>query len=78
MAKKIKYIAFTLIILLLVLPALQGTFDVFTSHHLQGDFAPVERPELSLESWFEMKYQNAFVPYLEENIGFHNDFIITS
>jgi len=75
MAQKLKYIAFVTIITLLALPALQGSFKLFISQPLQGDFVPVTKPELSLGSWFEMKYQHAFEPYLEENIGFHNDFV---
>ena len=75
MAKKIKYIAFIFIITLLALPALQGAFKLFTRPALHGDFIPVVKPELSLGSWFEMKYQNDFEPYLEENIGFHSDLV---
>ncbi len=75
MAQKIKHIAFIIIIIILLLPAVQGIIHIFPDHPLQGDFIPAAKPELTLNSWFDMEYQTAFEPYLEENLGFHNDFI---
>ncbi|MEA3477162.1 MAG: hypothetical protein U9R60_03215 [Bacteroidota bacterium] len=75
MAKKIKNIVFIMIMLLLLIPAIQGIFHIFSVRALEGDFIPAPRPTLTIKSWLNMDFQNAFEPYLEENVGFHNDLV---
>jgi hypothetical protein len=75
MGEKLKYIAFALMVILLAIPSLEGYFDMVPSRELQGDFTASSRPSFTLSSWFSMKYQNELEPYIEENIGFHNELI---
>lgn len=68
----IKHIVFSLILVVLILPALQSIFHFFPERPLNGEFEEKGVPELNTSSWFSGTFQSAFDPWLEENIGFHN------
>ncbi|MCD4682974.1 MAG: hypothetical protein K8R86_06800 [Bacteroidales bacterium] len=61
-----------LIIVVLVLPAIQKEYPIFTIKELEGDFILAEKPAFSWKDWYEGKYQTDFDKYLESHIGFRN------
>jgi hypothetical protein len=72
MANKLKHIAFIIILLALLLPALQGFFSFVPERPLHGDFEEKDMPVLTDSTWLDGSFQAAFDPWLEQHIGFHN------
>lgn len=75
MATRIKHIAFILILVLMMLPAVQAYFDIFPERDLHGAFASKTKPALNDSTWFSGRYQAEYEPWLEENIGFHKSLV---
>jgi len=57
------------------LPFLQFSIGLVKTKPLNGDFYLEEKPKFTTESWFSGDYQNVFVKYIEDHIGFREDFI---
>lgn len=75
MVQKTKYSIFIIILALMLVPGLQGFFQVFPEKELHGDFAEIEKPFLNGENWFDGSYQEKMDPYIEQHIGFHNGLV---
>ncbi|MBE9492048.1 MAG: hypothetical protein IMY70_04125 [Bacteroidetes bacterium] len=75
MDKKIKYILFSIILLLLVLPAIQNQFHLFSIKPLKGDFVPAPKPELNANNWFNGEYQAKYDDFLEQHIGLRSSLV---
>ena len=75
MVQKVKHIIFILILAMLILPGIQSIFHIFPESELHGEFEKKERPTLNTSGWMSGKFQQAFDPWLEENIGFHNGLV---
>lgn len=74
----VKHILFTLLMILLVIPGLQGKFGLIAEKKLKGSFTPVEKPDpgrFSWKTWFDGSFQDEFNNRLENNIGFRNTLI---
>ncbi|MEN8225298.1 MAG: hypothetical protein ABFS05_08055 [Bacteroidota bacterium] len=69
---KIKHSIFILFLALLMVPAIQGYFDVFQERPLHGDFEVESRPTPTKNSWLDGSFQEAVDPWLEQQVGFHN------
>src|SRR5512133_2015892 len=72
MRKKVSYIAFGLIILLIVLPALQMQFGIFREKPLDGAFNYSEKPTFSKDNWYTGEFQGQVETYLKDHSGFRN------
>lgn len=57
------------------LPFAQMIFQVVDSKGLKGAFVPHAKPELSDSAWFAGDFQQKYEQYLNDTIGFHQDFI---
>lgn len=63
-------ILFAVIIIVLVLPAIQGEFKVFKPNNLKGYFVSTQKDTLSLGEWLAGNYQNNLTEVTKDNIGF--------
>ncbi|MFA6806351.1 MAG: hypothetical protein WCR29_02935 [Bacteroidales bacterium] len=73
--KKIKYILFIQVVLIMLIPLVQRLFSIVKEKELMGYFEKTSKPELNKENWFEVKYQTDIEKYTKENIGFRKFFI---
>jgi hypothetical protein len=71
----IKHILFGLVMVMLILPALQGYFHIIPENPLHGDFEEKPRPELTEMAWLKGTYQEAMDPWIEQHIGFHSSLV---
>ena len=75
---RIKSLLFTLILLFLVMPAIQGKFGLIANQKLSGAFTESEKPsfkEFTWRSWFEGSFQEVYNKRLEQHIGFRNPLV---
>lgn len=75
---RIKNILFTAILLLLVLPGLQGRFNFVAEKKLTGAFTVTPKPdfrEFTWKSWLNGSFQEDYDKRLEQHIGLRNTFV---
>jgi len=75
----IKNILFTFIILLLVLPGLQGRYSFVSEKTLTGAFVVQQKPDFSefrWQSWLDGSFQEDYNNRLEQHIGFRNSLVM--
>lgn len=68
-------VIFYIILLILILPLIQMQFKIFNKNELKGAITKIERPEFSLETWFNEVYQNNYEKYVNQNFGGRNRLI---
>lgn len=68
---------FAFILLLLFMPIIQESFEIFKLKPLHGSFSKNEPPEFSKDTWFEGNYQVDKQDYIDQNIGFKSLFVRT-
>ena len=73
--KTLKNILFLLILVVMILPAVQKEWPFVKETKLNGAFIEKKQPEFSWKGFFKGSYQNAYEPYLEQHIGFHNTLV---
>ncbi|MFH1120749.1 MAG: hypothetical protein V1775_13080 [Bacteroidota bacterium] len=74
----LKYLLFTVIMLFMVLPGLQGKFGLISEKKLTGAFKMPEKPdfgEFTWKSWLNATFQEDYNSRLEQHIGFRNSFV---
>ncbi len=72
MKKTGSHIAFALIIILILLPAIQMLFHLFKEKPLNGAFNLAEKPVFSKGNWYSGKFQGQVERYLKDYSGFKN------
>ena len=75
MASKVKHIILIIILAGFLVPGLQSILRIIPERKLHGEYEELIRPELNKNNWMSGKFQEAFDPWLEENIGFHNGLV---
>ena len=70
-----KYILVSFIAFLLFIPMLQFSFDVFESKPLQGDISIATKPEFKKEDYWELKWQENYTKYINDNFGFRPSYV---
>lgn len=76
--KIFKQLFFSLLFLMMILPALQKEFQLIDEKPLQGAFHQTAAPDfdsLSWETWKDGQFQQEFSDRLEAHIGFHNSLL---
>lgn len=68
--KTTRYILFSLLMLLLVLPAIQQYTGFIPEPPLKGAITEPVKPQITLKSWFDASFQEKYDDYLEQAIGF--------
>ncbi len=68
--KTTRYILFTVLMLLLILPAVQRFAGFIRESPLKGAITLPEKPVLNSKSWFDGSFQENYDPYLEQTVGF--------
>ena len=63
--------------LVFVLPMLQHKFKWIDEKPLNGAVESMERPEFSMNNWFEGTYQDKRTTYLNQHVGFRNGMVRT-
>jgi hypothetical protein len=66
------YIAFALILILMVLPDVQMRFHFFRERPLNGAYNLTEKPVFNKENWYSGKFQGQVEKYLKDFSGFRN------
>ena len=72
---KFKEIILIFILMILIFPAIQKTFNLIKVEWLKGAIVQIEKKEVTLNDWFSAEYQLQYEKYLNENFGFRNAFI---
>lgn len=75
---RVKSLLFTVAILLLVMPGLQGKFGLIATGGLSGAFTETKRPdfkEFTWKSWLDGTFQGEFNNRLEQHIGFRDPLV---
>ena len=73
--KVLKNILFLLVLTVMILPVVQKEWPFVSEPKLNGDFVEKRQPEFSWKGFFDGSFQNAYEPYLEQHIGFHNTLV---
>ncbi|HLO89892.1 MAG TPA: hypothetical protein VK172_01890 [Lentimicrobium sp.] len=71
----VKNLLFLVVIILLLLPGIQGRFKIVKEPVLEGAYKQAEAPSidsLSVDSWFNGHFQEEYDQRLEQNIGFRS------
>ena len=71
----IRSILFTILFGLLLLPALQKKFDIFSFRPLTGEYIPATKESFTTAGWFDGGFQKSYEKFFEEHIGFRNPLI---
>jgi len=66
------HIAFAILIILLVLPAVQMSLRLFPEKPLEGAFTLAEKPSFTREKWNSGEFQEQAENYLKDHSGFRN------
>lgn len=75
MSRRIKNIAFIILMTMLSLPMFQHLTKLFHPGELHGAFVLSEYPEFTWKSWMDGTYQSAYDRYTEDHIGFRSFFV---
>jgi hypothetical protein len=67
-----KQLLWGLILVMLFLPWVQRSLEIFPIKDLNGDFVPAPKPVFDLSTWKMGEFQSKTERYTEEKIGFHN------
>ncbi len=70
MQKRIKHSLFVLLMLMMILPFIQQTFDVPKIRSLKGAFVVPQKPKWFFHNFLESSYQDSLNTYLEHHIGY--------
>jgi len=70
-----KRVLFIFIVLILFIPSIQQQFNIFPKNSLKGAYELKEKPELSVENWFEGNFQTKYQMYLNDHLGFRSFFV---
>ncbi|MCK9453211.1 MAG: hypothetical protein M0Q90_16060 [Bacteroidales bacterium] len=70
MQKWIKHSLFVLLLLMMILPFIQQTFDVPKIRQLKGAFTVPQKPKWYLDNFLESSYQDSLNTYIEHHIGY--------
>jgi len=73
--KVLKNILFLLVLVVMILPVIQKEWPFVEEPPLNGDFIEKKQPDFTWKGFFNGSYQNAYEPYLEQHIGFHNTLV---
>jgi hypothetical protein len=73
--KVLKNILFLLVLVVMILPVIQKEWPFVEEPQLNGDFIEKKQPDFTWKGFFNGSYQNAYEPYLEQHIGFHNTLV---
>lgn len=71
----LKKIAFSLSLIILLLPAIETFGKFFITNKLQGAYFPKNKPEFSDSAWFSNSFQKEAEDYLTDTFGFRNTLI---
>ena len=66
---------FLVFLYLLLLPSIQGKFQIIHSKELNGYFEQTPKPKVTLKGWMNGDFQEQFTKYREVSVGFRNDMI---
>lgn len=69
-----KYLLITIIVLLLI-PAVEFTLELFEPWHLDGSMEWSPDTEFTVKKWFNKEYQDVKEKYLNEHFGFREFFV---
>ncbi len=75
---KVKNILFTIVLLFLILPGIQGRYSLIGEKKLTGAFKETKKPdfkEFTWESWLSGTFQEDYNNRLEQHIGFRNTLV---
>ena len=75
---RVKNILFTVILLFIVLPGLQGRFGFVSEKQLTGAFTVTSKPdfgEFTWKTWLDGSFQEDYDKRLEQHIGLRNTFV---
>jgi len=72
---KIKQYLFGGIMILLLLPMLQASLNIFELEPLKGAIETFEKPEFTFETWKSGEYQKNYEKYVNNNFGFRSTLI---
>lgn len=75
MATRIKYYLVTLIAVVLLSSMLQFKMEIFQTEPLQGDISIAKKPEFKKEDYWNLKWQEDYNKYLNDNFGFREWFV---
>lgn len=70
-----KKVLFSFIMLLLFLPLIQQSLDIFPKNNLRGSFELKKKPSLTTESWLKGEFQTKYQGYLNDHLGFRPFFV---
>lgn len=73
--KRVKHILFGVLLIVIWMPFVQMVFPVMEAEALKGAFVPHAKPTFTDSTWFRGDFQRAYEQYLNDTIGFHQDFI---
>ncbi len=71
----IKKILFSLLMCILILPALQKLYPFFRIKPLNGAFHYLQKPAFTWTGWLSGSYQGDYTDYIEQHIGFRNSLV---
>jgi len=67
---RIKYICYVVIVVVLFLPLFQKVLPVVRVKPLEGSYKLAEEPAFSFHDFFNNTFQDQYIPYFEQHIGF--------
>ncbi|HRZ21889.1 MAG TPA: hypothetical protein P5184_09485, partial [Bacteroidales bacterium] len=67
---RIKYITYIVIVVVLFLPLFQKIVPVVGVKSLEGSYVLPEEPAFSFHDFFHGTFQDQYIPYFEQHIGF--------
>jgi hypothetical protein len=67
---RIKYIIYVIIVVVLFLPLFQKVLPVFRVKPLEGSYVLTDEPTFSFRDFFTSAFQDQYIPYFEQHIGF--------
>ncbi len=70
MKERIKYVLVFVIAVVLFIPLMQFKFELFEVKPLDGDITISQKPEFTKENYWELKYQEDYNKYVNDNFGF--------
>lgn len=75
MSERIKYILAVLIAAVLFIPMFQLKTELFDTKPLEGDITIASKPEFNKENYWDLKYQEDYNKYLNDNFGFRSWYV---
>ena len=75
MSVTFKHILILMIALVLFVPIIQFTFEPFEIKPLDGDITIAKKPEFNKDNYWELKWQEDYNRYINDNFGFRSWFV---